>query len=146
MAYSTAKDGLCGQIRTGSVSLPSAQRSSPFPRVRRTAVSSGPGADKPCLAAGRCRSPPSCAGFSFDADGKRLDSHEELPHIGLMASRAASECPRHLVALLGELNDYWAHSRRCDGDQDHDAIQDDLDEARSGSNGPCPRSRRSTAC
>ena len=45
----------------------------------------------------------------------RRYSDEELVHISLMASRAGCECPRHLAELIGEINDYESHSRRCAG-------------------------------
>ena len=59
----------------------------------------------------------------------RLYSEEELLHIGSMASRAACDCPRHLAELIGDLGDYSAHARRCDGHEDHDAISRDLNAA-----------------
>ena len=58
-------------------------------------------------------------------------SDEELCHIRLMASRAACECTSDLADLVGQLNDFAAHSKRCDGDEDHDAIAADVHAARA---------------
>ena len=66
----------------------------------------------------------------------RRYSDEELVHISLMASRAGCECPRHLAALIGEVNDYEAHARRC-GDtdvgirEDHRMIERQVQAARA---------------
>lgn len=48
----------------------------------------------------------------------------ELVHIAMMASQAGCDCPRHLVELIGEINDYESHARRCGSthgtvDEDH---------------------------
>lgn len=64
-------------------------------------------------------------------DHVRRFSDEELLHVSLMASRAACECPRHLAALIGELNDYATHAHRCQGDGRHDAIERDVQAARA---------------
>ena len=61
----------------------------------------------------------------------RLYDDDELCHIRLMASRAACECCGSLAALVGELNDFASHARRCDGDEDHALIEEDLHTARA---------------
>ncbi len=71
------------------------------------------------------------ARFATLSDTARLYSDGELLHIDTMASQAACECPRHLAALIGGLNDYATHAARCDGDEDHAAILGDLYSARA---------------
>ena len=66
-----------------------------------------------------------------DADAARLYSDEELLHIRSVADQAVCACPQHLVDLIGEINDYAVHAARCDGDEDHAAIADDLNAARA---------------
>lgn len=61
----------------------------------------------------------------------RCYSDEQLVHISLMASRAACDCPRHLAGLVGDLNDYAAHARRCAGDDDHQGIDRAIEAARA---------------
>jgi len=61
----------------------------------------------------------------------RRYSEEQLLHIALMTSRAACDCPRHLAELIGALNDYAAHARRCSSDADHKAVGPALEAARS---------------
>ena len=68
--------------------------------------------------------------FGIRDHGRRY-SDEELLHISLMASRAACDCPRHLATLIGELNDYATHARRCRGDDRHDGIESDVHAARA---------------
>ena len=68
--------------------------------------------------------------FDIHDHGRRY-SDEELLHISLMASRAACDCPRHLATLIGELNDYATHARRCRGDDRHDGIESDVQAARA---------------
>ena len=65
------------------------------------------------------------------ASAERLYSDEELCHIRLMASRAASECSGDLARLIGEVNDFSDHARRCNGDEDHALIEEDLLAARA---------------
>ena len=62
---------------------------------------------------------------------ERVYSDEELCHIRLMASRAACECTSDLAELVGQLNDFAAHSRRCDGDEDRGLIVEDVQAART---------------
>ena len=62
---------------------------------------------------------------------ERIYGDEELCHIRLMASRAACECTSDLADLVGQLNDFAAHSGRCDGDEDHEAIAEDVHAART---------------
>ena len=62
---------------------------------------------------------------------ERVYSDEELCHIRLMASRAACECTSDLAELVGQLNDFAAHSRRCDGEEDHGLIAEDVQAART---------------
>ena len=64
-------------------------------------------------------------------DTARRFSDEELLHVSGAASRAACDCPRHLAALIGELNDYAAHAARCRGDDRHDAIEREIEVARA---------------
>ena len=64
-------------------------------------------------------------------DTSRRFSDEELLHIAQATSRAACDCPRHLAALVGELNDYAAHAARCGGDDRHDAIEREVEVARA---------------
>ena len=69
------------------------------------------------------------------AGAARRYSDGELLHISLMASRAGCECPRHLAALIGEINDYESHARRCTSvrgavDEDHRLMAGHLDAAR----------------
>ena len=71
----------------------------------------------------------------MDVDKARRYSDEELVHISLMASQAGCECPRHLAALIGEINDYQAHARRCgrtfaDVDPDHGLVAERVGSAR----------------
>ena len=71
------------------------------------------------------------AGLPRDVEGAaRRFSDEELLHISTAASRAACGCPRDLAALIGELNDYAAHARRCRGDDRHDLIEREVRTAR----------------
>ncbi len=63
-------------------------------------------------------------------------SDEELVHIALMASRAGCECPGHLAELIGEINDYERHARRCGTthgtvDEDHRLAMARLGSARA---------------
>lgn len=76
------------------------------------------------------------ASMSADPTTPRRYSDEELVHISLMASRAGCECPRHLAELIGEINDYEAHTRRCEGrhgavDRDHAHVEKRLGGARA---------------
>ena len=48
-----------------------------------------------------------------DVGAPRRYSEEELVHISLMADRAGCKCPRHLAELIGAINDYETHARRC---------------------------------
>ena len=64
-------------------------------------------------------------------DTSRRFSDEELLHIAQATSRAACDCPRHLAALVGELNDYAAHAARCGADNRHDAIEREVEVARA---------------
>ena len=64
-------------------------------------------------------------------DAERVYSDEELCHIRLMASRAACECTGDLAELVGQLNDFATHSERCDGDEDHATIAEDVHAART---------------
>lgn len=69
------------------------------------------------------------------ASPSRRYSDEELVHISLMASRAGCECPHHLAELIGELNDYESHARRCGSihgavDEDHRLVAAHLGTAR----------------
>jgi len=43
----------------------------------------------------------------------RRYSDGELVHIAIMAAQAGCDCPRHLAELIGEINDYESHARRC---------------------------------
>ena len=61
----------------------------------------------------------------------RLYDDDELCHIREMASRTACECCANLAALVGELNDFAIHANRCDGDEDHALIEEDLHAARA---------------
>ena len=61
----------------------------------------------------------------------RVYSDQELCHIRLMASRAACECTSDLADLVGQLNDFAAHSERCAGDEDHAATAADVHAART---------------
>ena len=66
----------------------------------------------------------------------RRYSDEELVHISLTASRAGCECPRHLAELIGEINDYERHARRCTStqgtsDTDHRLVVAHVGAARS---------------
>ncbi|MDE0659674.1 MAG: MerR family transcriptional regulator [Gammaproteobacteria bacterium] len=69
------------------------------------------------------------------ASAARRYSDGELLHISLMASQAGCECPRHLAELIGEINDYESHARRCTSvggvvDQDHRLVAGHLGAAR----------------
>lgn len=64
-------------------------------------------------------------------DTARRFSDEELLHVSQATSRAACDCPRHLAALIGELNDYAAHAERCRGDDRHDVIGREVEVARA---------------
>ena len=64
-------------------------------------------------------------------DTARRYSDEELLHVSGAASRAACECPRHLAALIGELNDYATHAARCRGDDRHGDIEREVEVARA---------------
>ena len=64
-------------------------------------------------------------------DTARRFSDEELLHIAQTTSRAACDCPGHLAALVGELNDYAAHAARCGADDRHDAIEREVEVARA---------------
>ena len=70
------------------------------------------------------------------AGSARRYSDEELVHISLAASQAGCECPRHLAELIGEINDYESHARRCGSrqgraDEDHRLVAAHLGPARS---------------
>ena len=64
-------------------------------------------------------------------DTARRFSDEELLHVSGTASRAACDCPRHLAALIGELNDYATHAARCRGDDRHGDIEREVGVARA---------------
>lgn len=69
------------------------------------------------------------------ADVGRRFSEGELMHIALMASQAGCDCPRHLAELIGEINDYESHARRCGStygsvDEDHRRVAGHLRAAR----------------
>lgn len=69
------------------------------------------------------------------ASSPRRYSDEELVHISLMASRAGCECPHHLAELIGEINDYESHARRCGTihgsiDEDHRLVAAHLGSSR----------------
>ncbi len=64
-------------------------------------------------------------------DTARRFSDEELLHVSGAASRAACDCPRHLAALIGELNDYATHAARCRGDDRHGDIEREVGVARA---------------
>ncbi|MDE0177966.1 MAG: MerR family transcriptional regulator [Gammaproteobacteria bacterium] len=58
------------------------------------------------------------------ADAPRRFSDGELMHIAVMATQAECDCPRHLAELIGVINDYESHARRCGStygsvDEDH---------------------------
>ena len=76
------------------------------------------------------------ASVPAEATSTRRYGDEELVHISLMASRAGCECPRHLAELIGEINDYESHARRCGGrygavDEDHGLVARHLGAARA---------------
>lgn len=72
------------------------------------------------------------AGGVREIDGTaRRFSDEELLHVSQATSRAACDCPRHLAALIGELNDYAVHAARCRSDDRHDAIGREVEVARA---------------
>ena len=65
----------------------------------------------------------------------RRYSEGELMHIAMMASQAGCDCPRHLAELIGEINDYESHARRCGStygtvDEDHRLVAGRLGTAR----------------
>ena len=65
----------------------------------------------------------------------RRYSDGELTHIATMASQAGCDCPRHLAELIGEINDYESHARRCGStygtvDEDHRLVAGRLGTAR----------------
>ena len=69
------------------------------------------------------------------ADTPRRYSEGELMHIAMMASQAGCDCPRHLAELIGEINDYESHARRCGStygtvDEDHRLVAGRLGTAR----------------
>ena len=64
-------------------------------------------------------------------DAGRRFSDDELLHISIAASRGPCDCARDLAALIGELNDYAAHVRRCGGDDGHDLIEREVRSARA---------------
>ena len=69
------------------------------------------------------------------AGTSRRYSDGELVHIAMMATQAGCDCPRHLVELIGEINDYEDHARRCGGaygrvDEDHGLVVRHLGSAR----------------
>ena len=47
------------------------------------------------------------------AGSRRRYSDGELLHIAMMASQEGYDCPHDLAKLVGEINDYEAHARRC---------------------------------
>ena len=64
---------------------------------------------------------------------ERIYDDDELCHIRLMASRPEYKscgCCANLAALVGELNDLAIHAQRCDGNEDHELIEEDLHAAR----------------
>lgn len=65
------------------------------------------------------------------ASTARLYSDEELCHIRLTAARASSECASDLARLIGEMNDFAVHAMRCNDDEDHALIEEDLHTARA---------------
>ena len=70
-----------------------------------------------------------------DVGAPRRYSDEELMHISLMADRAGCECPHHLAELIGAVNDYETHARRCgntfgDVDADHQLVAGRVGSAR----------------
>ena len=71
------------------------------------------------------------AGLSAKRGQARQFSDEQLLHIGLMASHAGCDCPRHLAELVTGLNDYAHHVLRCAASEDHTAIADDVQAART---------------
>ena len=77
------------------------------------------------------------AGMASDIDdAARRFSNEELLHISQVVlkaetSPAGCECPHHLAMLIGELNDYAVHARRCGADDRHDDIERDVAMARA---------------
>ena len=64
------------------------------------------------------------------AAAERIYSDEELSHIRLAASSAAGECCGDLAELIGTLNDFAAHARRC-GSEDHALVEEDVQAART---------------
>lgn len=69
------------------------------------------------------------------ADTPRRYSEGELMHIAMMASQAGCDCPRHLAELIGEINAYESHARRCGStygtvDEDHRLVAGRLGTAR----------------
>lgn len=69
------------------------------------------------------------------ADTPRRYSEGELMHIAMMASQAGCDCPRYLAELIGEINDYESHARRCGStygtvDEDHRLVAGRLGTAR----------------
>lgn len=65
----------------------------------------------------------------------RRYSDGELLHIALMASHAGCDCPHDLAKLIGEINDYESHARRCGSatgrlNEDHRLIAGRLGTAR----------------
>ena len=71
------------------------------------------------------------AGLSAKRGQARQFSDEQLLHIGLMAAHADCECPRHLAELIAGLNDYAHHVPRCAAGEDHAAIADEVQTART---------------
>ena len=69
------------------------------------------------------------------ADAPRRFSDEELMHIAAMAAQAGCDCPRHIAELIGQINDYDSHARRCGSangrvDEDHRLVAGHLGAAR----------------
>ena len=69
------------------------------------------------------------------AGTSRRYSDGELMHIAMMATQAGCDCPRHLADLIGEINDYENHARRCGSDngtvdEDHRLVVGHLGAAR----------------
>ena len=69
------------------------------------------------------------------ASTPRRYSDGELLHIAMMASQTGCDCPHDLAKLIGEINDYESHARRCGSangrlDEDHRLIAGRLGTAR----------------
>lgn len=76
------------------------------------------------------------AAIPVAGDAPRRFSDGELMHIAMMATQAECDCPRHLAELIGVINDYESHARRCGStygnvDEDHRLVAGRLGAARS---------------